>query len=139
MIDVDRDPSRRTLRLFALLLPVFFGGLGAERWQHGSVRLAATLWVVGCVVGAVAFASPRVARRLHVGWMIAVSPLAWVVSHVALLAIYLFVATPTAFVLRLSRRDPLARRFDESAASYWVRRAPERARARYFRQFCPPR
>jgi hypothetical protein len=135
MIEIDRDPSRRDLRIFALLLPVFFGLVGAERWHHGSPRLAVALWIVGCVAGVVAFASISAARRLYVGWMIAVSPIAWVVSHVALLAVYLLVATPTALVLRLLRRDPLARRFDENATSYWIRREPERDRTRYFRQF----
>jgi hypothetical protein len=135
MVHIDRDPARRDLRIFAALLPVFFGLVGAERWHHGSPRLAIALWIVGVVAGAVSFAAPSVARRLYVGWMIAVSPIAWVVSHVALLAIYLLVATPTALVLRLLRRDPLARGFDENAASYWIRREPERDRARYFRQF----
>jgi hypothetical protein len=43
--------------------------------------------------------------------------------------------TPIAIALRLLGRDPLARRFDRTAPTYWVARRPTTDRTRYFRPF----
>jgi hypothetical protein len=40
-----------------------------------------------------------------------------------------------ALVMRAVGRDPLARRFDRDAQTYWVERGEQRDPARYFRQF----
>jgi hypothetical protein len=49
--------------------------------------------------------------------------------------VYYGIFTPIGLGLRLMGRDPLRRRFDPQARSYWVdRRAPADVK-RYFRQF----
>lgn len=134
MFLIDRSPSRRDLLIFTALLPVFFGLVGAQRWYGGSPQTAKALWIGGLVVTLLATVAPGLRRRLYFGWMVAVSPIAWVVSHAILLGIYALVATPTALVLRALGRDPMQRRFDRASDSYWVRRPPAPARERYFRQ-----
>jgi hypothetical protein len=58
-----------------------------------------------------------------------------VVSHVVLLLVFAVVVTPVALLLRLLGRDPLERRPDPRAATYWVDRKTEPDPRRYFRQF----
>ena len=50
--------------------------------------------------------------------MFAVFPIGWVVSHLLLGVVYFLVLTPIGLTLRALGRDPLERRFDQSASSY---------------------
>lgn len=134
MIEIDRNPSQRNLLIFACLLPVFFGLVGAARWHAGSPRTAEAIWIGGLVLSLVIVSVPAWRRPLYVGWMTAIHPLAWVASHVILFAIYAVVATPTALVLRALGRDPMQRRFDPGVDTYWVARRPRVDASRYFRQ-----
>ena len=135
MIEINRNPSRRDLLVFASILPVFFGLAGALAWRTGSTASAELLWAVGIVVSLAAFAAPAARRGLYVGWMYATYPIAWTVSHVILAAIFFLVATPIALMLRAIGRDPMQRRLDRAAGSYWVLRQQRRGGGRYFRQF----
>jgi hypothetical protein len=135
MIEINRNPSRRDLLVFAAILPAFFGLVGALAWRGGSPAGAELLWAVGIIVTLAAFSAHAARRWIYLGWMYATYPIAWTVSHVILAAIYFLVATPIALVLRAIGRDPMQRRFERKAGSYWVPRQQERGRGRYFRQF----
>ena len=74
-------------------------------------------------------------KPIWVGTMVLTFPIGLVLSHVLVAAAYYLVLTPAALVLRLFRRDPLARAWEPEATSYWVRRAPAPDPSRYFRQF----
>ena len=78
---------------------------------------------------------PASRKRIYVGWMFAVFPIGWVVSHLLLGVVYFLVLTPIGLTLRALGRDPLERRFDQSASSYWVRHDPATQVKRYLRQF----
>jgi hypothetical protein len=135
MIEINKNPSRRDLLIFTAILPVFFGIVGALRFRSGSTDAAIVLWSVGGAISLVALAVPAARRWIYVGWMYVTFPIAWVVSHTILAVMYFLVATPVAFVMRLVGRDPMQRKFDKAAKSYWVVREPNRDTARYFRQF----
>ena len=135
MIEINRNPSRRDLLVFGAGLAVVFAVIGALRWRAGSPATAKVWWISGLALTVMFFAVPRIRRRLYVGWMYAIYPIAWTISHVVLGVAYFLVATPIAVTLRFFGRDPLQREFDKAARSYWVVRAPNRDDARYFRQF----
>jgi hypothetical protein len=67
--------------------------------------------------------------------MYAAFPIGWVVSHVMLALIYYGVMTPIGLVMRLLGRDPLKRKLDRSADTYWEPREPIANSKRYFQQF----
>jgi hypothetical protein len=135
IFQINKNPSRRDLLIFSAILPVFFALVGAFRWHAGSIEVAKLLWSVGMAVSALALFVPTARRRIYVGWMYATFPIAWTVSHIILGAMYFLVATPVALLLRLFGRDPMQRKFDKAAQSYWVLRQPNQDSARYFRQF----
>lgn len=58
-------------------------------------------------------------------------------GRVAMAVVFFGVLTPVALVMRLSGRDPLRRRFDRDAASYWLARdsRPDRYQTAMTRQF----
>ena len=62
-------------------------------------------------------------------------PIGFVVSHIVMAVMFYVILTPVGLVFRLIGRDPLQRRFDRQAASYWVPRERVTDPRRYYRQF----
>ena len=139
LIEINRNPSRKELTVFVLLLGAFlaFVGLLVHRAGHGGV--ARGLWVLAPLAAlAGLWASrhaPAVVRWVYLIWMHAVLPIGWSVSMLLLAICYYLVLTPTALVLRLLGRRPLAIGYDPAASSYWVEREKPSGVRRYFRQF----
>ena len=135
-ITINTSPSQRDLRWFGLLLPVFFAIAGALVWRRTeSLSSAVALWALGGTVSALFAFWPASRRRIYVGWMYAVYPIGWTVSHLLLGIVYFVVITPIGIVVRVLLRDPLERHFDRAASTYWVRHNPERRIERYLRQY----
>jgi hypothetical protein len=128
--------EHRTRQLAGALLPLLFGATGAAASSGLPARsVLFPLAAIG-VGGALAiWAAPGIGKRIWVGWMTAAAPIGWSLSHVVLAAVYYLVLTPIGLVMRAAGRDPLARRFDRAAASYWIKRDPQVSTERYFRQF----
>jgi hypothetical protein len=90
---------------------------------------------VGVLAAAVVWISPSLGRSGFVAWMVAAAPIGWTISHVVLGAVYYLVLTPIGLILRVAGRDPLQRRFDRTAPTYWIERKREQAPTRPFKQF----
>ena len=129
--DIPRHPRPRTLREFAVCL-VVLGGLAAL-WSGGGVWLI--VGIVAAILGLVGVTRPSVLRPLFVGWMMAIFPVAWLVSTVVLMLIYFGIFTPMALTFRLFGRDTLGRRFEPDRQSYWEDRPQPESVERYFRQY----
>lgn len=136
VFEVRWNPSPRELRWFALLGAMFLGGLAATvvRRSAGEAAMAA-LMAVAVGLAVLGWIAPRTVRPLYVIWMAAAFPAGWLVSHLALAAVYYGVVAPLGLMLRCTGRDPLGRTFDRAAATYWVRREPPTDGRRPFRQF----
>jgi Saxitoxin biosynthesis operon protein SxtJ len=136
MIEINFHPPKRDLKIFAVLLIVFFTLVaGWQYFRHDRPMTAAIVFATAVVLGTVCYISPTVSRYVYVGWMIAVFPIGWVMSHVILAAAFYGVFTPFGLVMRLFGRDPMQRRFDPDATTYWVRRTAQSKPEQYFRQF----
>ena len=57
------------------------------------------------------------------------------INHVVLGFVYYLAVTPIGLIMRLVGYDPMKRRFDSSAESYWIARKPGRGPSSYFQQF----
>lgn len=137
MIEINWNPSKKELRIFAILQIVFFGIVSWRLYSKtGSLTLALSLFGISAVVGIVGFCLPKFMRIVYVVWMTAVMPIGWVVSRLMLGIVFYLVIAPIGLVMvRIIGRDPLQRRFDKNAKTYWIRRTPEQNTKRYFRQF----
>jgi hypothetical protein len=135
LIEIDNNPSLVKLRTFGLLLPVFFGGIGAiARWRWGLPTVASVIWVAGAALIALYLAAPRVRRPIYVGWMYAVAPIGGTLSYFVLAVTYFLILTPIGIVRRIFG-DPLQRPFDSSAVSYWSPVQRRTDKTDYLRQF----
>jgi len=136
MIEFNKDPSRRDLAVFGMLFGLFFAAAGTVAlWQFEAPQVAYWVWGVAGTVTVVFWMAPPVRKPLYLGWMYAVLPIGWTVSHLLLALIYFFVVTPIGLVMRVFGYDPLHRRLDRSAKTYWRPRARQTDPKRYFRQF----
>lgn len=135
MIELPRNPRRRDLVVFGLLMGPFFAFLGWLVFRHAGRTPAYAVWGAGGLLWLVYLAWPAARPRIWIGWMVAVFPVGWIVSHAILTVVYFLVLTPVGILLRLTGRDPLARRRRKREETAWTpRRAPEDD-SRYFRQF----
>ena len=136
LVDINWHPSPKELRIFAVLELAFFALVAwwiADRWAAPARRR--WCWLLAAAAGVAGLARPSLLRPVYVVWMLAVLPIGWTVSHLAMAAIYYLVVTPIGLMMRLCGRDPMHRRFDRAVRSYWRTRPPEGQKGRYFRQF----
>jgi Saxitoxin biosynthesis operon protein SxtJ len=134
--DIPFKPDRKTLRQFAGLWLVFFGGMAI--WQslvRGRTNLGLSLGALALVVGVAGLIRPEWVRLIYVGWMVLAFPIGWTVSQVMLLAMYFGLFTPIALVFRLIGRDPLLRARRAGAESYWTPKPAPAGVTSYFKQF----
>lgn len=136
MITLPTNPTDRDLRWFGGLGMVFLWS--AAIWltlRQGAGGWGLVVAAIGLASGLVAYSRPRLLRNIYLGWMVAVFPIGWLIGHLLLAVVYFGVLTPVGWLLRLAGHDPLQRRPDPSATTYWQPRTRERKPADYFRQF----
>jgi Saxitoxin biosynthesis operon protein SxtJ len=134
--DIQFTPTKKTLRQFAGLGVVFFGG--AALWQafgRGHIGLATSLGGLSLLFAVTGLAAPQSLRLIYVGWMILAFPIGWTVSLLMLTIIYYGLFTPIGLVFRLIGRDPLDRTKHPGATSYWAPKPAPDKLSRYFKQF----
>jgi fatty acid desaturase len=136
MIDLNLNPQRKDLRIFAALFWVFFTGVSyVVSTRTESMPVAASIAAVAAAVGIVGLCIPQYIRPVYVIWMLATYPIGWVMSHVIMGIIFYLVITPIGLMMRGLGRDPMHRAFDKHTKSYWISRSTEERTERYFRQF----
>jgi hypothetical protein len=133
--DLNRNPSPRTLRQFAALCLVIFGGLALWQALGRGNSTAAMLWAALALgLGPVGLVWPQSLTWVYIGAMIATFPIGWVVSRVILALFFYVIITPVAAVFRLIGRDALRRRPRSELATYWLPKPAATDFRSYFRQ-----
>jgi hypothetical protein len=133
--EVTAHPGNRLLRQFAGLCLGIFGGLAAYRAFRGQTDLTtAVLAGLALIVGVTGLIRPSAIRLIYTGWMVAVFPIGWTVSHLLLAVTFYGVFTPIAAIFRAFGRDTLALR-RSSTASYWTKKPSVSESSDYLKQF----
>jgi hypothetical protein len=134
--DIPFDPPRATLRQFAGLSLVFFGGMAL--WQalvRGHTGLAIVLAALALSIGPLGLARPESVRFIYVGWMVMAFPIGWTVSQVLLAVMFYGLFIPIGLIFKLVGRDPMHRARRPELKSYWEAKATPVDLRRYFKQF----
>ena len=134
LVRINRNPTRGSLRLFAVLWLVFGAWGGFFAWRVDATTLAVAVWTTVGITGVAGLVSPRTVRPIYIGASVAAFPIGFVVSHVILGAVFYLVMTPVGLCLRMAGRDPLERRIDRGSKSCWKPRDRSRRAEDYFRQ-----
>ncbi len=137
LIDINKNPSKKDLAWFGVLMAAFFGFVGFMAWRRSDSHTTATvLWTAGVVLPVLYFAIPPIRRPMFLGWLYAAFPIGWVVSHVLLGAIFYVVFTGVGILMRVFGVDPMTRKLLPEAKTYWIEHRPCDAKpSRYFRQY----
>jgi len=110
-------------RSFGVTFAVFFALVGlAPLFRHQPVRW----WAIGIsgALSIVAIAGPRVLRPANRLWMGFAAVLNRVMSPVMMGLVFYLAVFPTGLIMRMLGKDPMKRRFEPEADSYWIPRTP---------------
>ena len=136
LIDGNREPTPKDLRVFGLTIVVFLGVVGALVGSRtGQWTIPIVVWSAALIQCALYYAVPSVQAMVFRAWIKALFPIGWIISYTLLAAIYYLIVAPIGLFMRLLGRDPLQRALDHGAESYWEPRIGEEKRSRYFQQF----
>ncbi len=136
LVTVNRDPSLKDLRWFAGLLIPFAALMCWLLIRRGvAVPVAYGVATTGAVIGVVGLIAPQAIRWIYVGWMLAVTPIAAVVTYVLMGVVFFGVLWPIALLTKAKQRDALKLNFDKDAATYWEDKPQVTYPRRYFRQY----
>jgi hypothetical protein len=145
LVDLNLNPEPRTLRQFGFIALVAFGLLAAAAYTEsflfsfglGSARLAVTGVLLALAVICLLFSliAPKANRPIYVALTLITYPIGIVMSYVIMALLFFGIIGPTSLVLRLIGKDPLQRRYDRNAQSYWTVSRGTRSKQTYLRQY----
>ena len=116
--------------VFAVLAVAFkFNWLPMATMGTGMMLAIAAFFLVG------GYVLPDLLRPVYFTLLVATFPLGLVMGPVVLGIMFYGVFTPVAFIFKLIGRDPMTRKFDPNAQTYWVEHDPAASAKRYFKQF----
>ena len=131
---INRDSWH--LQILGVLMPLLFFAIGSSAQAGANPWTAAVVtWVVGIVLAVVSRTWLNLGRLAYSGWMLASFPIGWTISHLILGITYFLVLTPIGLLMRLLGRDPMQRRIDRAAQTYWIKHQTPTDPSRYFQQF----
>jgi hypothetical protein len=145
MLDINLNPPKKDLRNFGFVALVAFALIGGlVYWKRGlfgfdlgeaTETVSYVLWGLGLLSGLFSLAMPAANRALYVTLTVITYPIGFVVSHVVMAVIFFVIITPVGLLFRVLGRDPLHRKLDRSAESYWEPHVARKDKASYFKQF----
>ncbi len=145
MIEIDFNPDEKTLRQFGFIALGGFGFAAAIAWFEVLIFTAglgaARPWVTGIAAGLAVIATlfslvhPKANRPIFVGMALLTFPIGFVLSYVIMGTLFFGMIAPLAIFMKLMGRDPMKRKYDPNASSYWLDARPARPNQAYFRQF----
>jgi MFS family permease len=145
MIEIDWRPDDRTLRQFGVIALFGFSFLAAMAWWElfifsfglGEARpiVAGGFAALAGLSTLFSLVAPRANLPIYLGLTILSYPIGFVLSYVIMGFLFFVMITPIGLFFRLTGYDPLHRRFDRDATTYWTDPRPRRGKASFFRQF----
>lgn len=123
MTDQPTVPPPPSNRSFGLLFMVVFILLGLwQFWKGGSTSW---LWLgLAGTTGFVTVITPGLLTPFNRAWMRFGLLLHKIVNPIVMGVIFFGVITPAGFLMRALGRDPMQRRYDPEAQTYWIPRQP---------------
>lgn len=140
--EVNWQPGRKKRRTFARSLIIGFPCVAimllfVARWRTGVWDFSTPLWVggAGAGLGMIFHLLPAIVRPFYVAWYAIACSIGLVVGNALLALVYYTVVTLIGLIKRSTGRGPIRKKFDKSAASYWVDVEKPDSPDRYFSQF----
>ncbi|QTL04631.1 hypothetical protein J5J86_04660 [Aquabacter sp. L1I39] len=120
----DPDQLKSSDRSFGRIMAVFLLIVSGFQFHHDRLVLATVLALIGLAFAVLAQVRPQALHRLNLLWFRFGLLLHKVVNPLVMAVIFLGAVVPTALVMRLLGKRPLALAFDRGAPTYWITRQP---------------
>ncbi len=133
------DTSKKALRSFGWVVGGVLLVIAAVVGWRNDFALTTAAYVLGGIGGTLVvlgLAVPVVLKPIYRVWMALAVVLGFIMTRVILSVVYYLVMTPIGLAMRLFGKDPMHRRIDPDAASYWIEKSyddesPERLEKYY--------
>ena len=135
LIEVNLNPSKKDLTVFSLGGCALVGVAGAVACLRGHTTFGCVLFGVGVVLVLSRLISLVLTRFIYRVFVVATMPIGWTLGTLLMLLFYYGLLMPIGLVFRLVGRDPLCRKLDPQAETYWIEHKPAQKKERYFQQF----
>jgi hypothetical protein len=137
LIEINWNPKHKELRNFAIIALIASLIIALLLYVLKGVRIqwSVIIFAAGFGIFISSFVSLRLTRTIYLGLILVTFPVGWAISMILLTAFYFLLLTPLGLFFSLLGRDPLSRRFDPDAKSYWLSRRQTENLDRYFHQY----
>ncbi len=129
------DAGPRQLRSFGITLGVaFLIVAGVLYWRD--IPGVVVVTGIGGLLLVTGLVAPGLLRPLYKPWMALALVLGFIMTRVILTVIFVFLFVPIGLLMRIFGKDPLRRKLDPNAKTYWISKkydteAPERLERYY--------
>ena len=133
------DTSKKALRSFGWVVGGVLLVIAAVVWWRNDFAVTTAVSVLGGIGGALVvlgLTAPVVLKPVYRVWMALAVVMGFIMTRVILSVVYYLVMTPIGLAMRLFGKDPMHRRIDPEASSYWIEKSyddesPERLEKYY--------
>ena len=133
---MTKEATKKQLRTFGITLALVLIIFGFIQFLKGNIFIYKCLFGLAFVTLTTAFLIPIVIKPLYIGALYLSHALGWFNTRLILGILFYLIFTPIAMIFRIIGRDPLERKFDKNAPSYWkIRKATEFDKSNYERQY----
>ena len=137
LIEIDWNPKSKQLQNFGKIALAATVILSLLLYLLKGIAIKWIMIIVafGFLIFIISMISLKLTKMIYLGMILLTMPIGWVVSFILMAAFYYLLLAPLGLIFRLIGRDPLYRRFDPTAKSYWMSRRPPKGPEQYFHQF----
>jgi hypothetical protein len=137
LIKINWYPKRKQLQNFGKIALIATAVISLLLYllKGMAIQWALIVFAAGLIIFLSSVISLRLTRGIYVALTAVTFPIGLVVSLILLAGFYFLLLAPLGLLFRLLGRDPLCRRFDPAAKSYWLPRREPDSLDRYFHQF----
>jgi hypothetical protein len=137
LIEIDWNPKSKQLQNFGkiALAATFIISFLLYLLKGVAIQWVLIICAFGIIIFIISKISLKLTKLIYLGMILLTMPIGWVVSFILMAAFYFLLLAPLGLFFRLICRDPLYRKFDPTAKSYWMSRRPPKGLEQYFHQF----
>lgn len=133
--EINKNPSAKELVKFGATFLIGMGVIGlVYQFYFHKEPIAHGLWIAGGVVFLLSLIPP-IGRLLYIFWMGLGITMGLITSPIILVVVFLLLITPVGLFFKLIGRDPMKRKLEPSAASYWEEYKENEDPATYVKQY----
>lgn len=128
--------TKKQLRTFGIALSIFLGGIGLVHFLKGNAHQNLWFWGAAGVILLATLSVPILIKPIYQVALFISYILGWINTRIILGLIYYLLFTPISLIMKIIGRDPLNRKFDKEAISYWnLRERAPMSKESYLKQF----